>query len=550
MHASRSSGAFDMNSDTSTTWWERAVLYHIYPRSYRDTTGNGIGDLPGIVEKLDYLQDLGVDGIWLSPIFPSPMTDFGYDVSDYTDVHPDFGSLADLDQLIEQAHQRDLRLLLDFVPNHSSDQHPWFLEAASSRENTKRDWYLWRDPAPDDGPPNNWLSYFGGSAWTYHESTGQYYLHSFLKEQPDLNWRNSEVVEAMHSVLRFWLDRGVDGFRVDAVMPVIKDEQFRDNPTRAEKRFGKDTGAAGQQLRVYSSNQPELHDLLRGFRSLVDQYEGERVLLGEVYTMDSATAAEYYGNNDEFQLVLNVTLVNHSWEAEGLRHYVEAFDNALPAGAQPVVVLGSHDEPRLASRWGEQQARVAAVMLLTLRGTPIIYYGDEIGMLNGELPTEGSLDPWPELAGLPELSRDVARTPMQWDATAGAGFTKSSTSPWLPIHARSGEINVATQQEDPRSLLSLYTKLLELRHASPALLHGRYQALEDQPEGTYVYRRELDRERYLIALNFSPVAQSLSNQSERSGHILISSYLDLKGEVDLTELSLRADEGLVIRLNG
>lgn len=537
----------------SSPWWEQAVIYHIYPRSYRDTTGNGVGDLPGIIEKLDYLQALGVDVLWLSPIFPSPMRDFGYDVSDYTDIHPDFGTLADADTLIEQAHKRGLSLLLDFVPNHTSDQHEWFKESKSSRSDAKRDWYIWRDSGPNGRPPNNWLSYFGGSAWTFHKTTGQYYLHSFLEQQPDLNWRNPEVVEAMHSVLRFWLDRGVDGFRIDAVMPVIKDDQFRDNPTRTETRFGKDTGEAGNQLRIYSANRPELHELLRGIRSLVDGYPGERLLLGEVYTMDPVTAAEYYGRNDEFHLVLNVTLVNHPWEASGLRQYVEAFDRALPPGAQPTIVLGSHDEPRLASRWGEPQARVAAIMLLTLRGTPILYYGDEIGMLDAESPGDASLDPWPTLAGLPDLSRDIARTPMQWNASPGAGFStaqegRSLPCPWLPIHSRSDQINVVSQQTDPRAILNLYSALLELRGSSPALVQGRYRALESQPEDTYVYFREWRDERFLIALNFNHKACRLSIPGESSGDLVLSSYLDRRGEEGMSELSLRGNEGVVIRL--
>ncbi|GMR10549.1 MAG: alpha-amylase family glycosyl hydrolase [Anaerolineae bacterium] len=542
-----------MSSSPPSPWWEQAIIYHIYPRSYRDTTGNGVGDLPGIIEKLDYLQVLGIDALWLSPIFRSPMRDFGYDVSDYTDVHPDFGTLETVDALIEQAHQKGLRLLLDFVPNHTSDQHDWFRESRSSQTNSKRDWYIWRDAGSDGGPPNNWLSYFGGPAWTWHEDTQQYYMHSFLKEQPDLNWRNPQVVEAMHSVLKFWLDRGVDGFRVDAVLPIIKDDQFRDDPLRTEASFGKDTGPAENQLRIYSANRPELHGLLRHMRDLMDGYPGDRLLLGEVYSLDPSTAAQYYGHNDEFQLVLNVSLVNLPWEAAKLRHYVEAFEGALPSGARATLVLGSHDEPRLASRWGEAQARVAAIMLLTLRGTPIIYYGDEIGMLDSENAGLNPLDPWPVLAGLPQLSRDSSRTPMQWDASPGSGFSAADEggtppNPWLPIHPRAGELNVASQQADPRSIYSLYSALIELRKSSPALVHGSYQALDIQPEGNYVYLREWEGERFTVALNFKSQACRISIPGESTGRVVLSSHLDRNGEAYMGDLSLRGNEGVVILL--
>ncbi len=534
-------------------WWEQAVIYHIYPRSYRDTSGNGVGDLPGIIEKLDYVEALGVDTVWLSPIFASPMRDFGYDVSDYTDIHPDFGSLETFDELIDQTHQRGMRLLLDFIPNHTSDQHAWFLESESAKGNPKRDWYIWRNAGADGGPPNNWLSYFGGPAWAWHEDTQQYYLQSFLKEQPDLNWRSPDVVEAMHSVLRFWLDRGVDGFRVDAVLPVIKDNQFRDNPPRTEGGFGKDTGSSADQLRIYNENRPELHGLLRNMRAVVDDYLGDRLLLGEVYSLDPSIAAQYYGRNDEFQLVLNVSLVNLPWEAAKMRHYVEAFEGALPSGAQATLVLGSHDEPRLATRWGEAQARVAAIMLLTLRGTPIIYYGDEIGMLDAEDLEGDSLDPWPTLAGLPHLSRDVSRTPMQWDASPGSGFSttdedSSPSEPWLPIHPRADELNVATQQTDPHSIFSLYIALIKLRKSSPALVRGTYRGFDDQPEESYVYLREWVSERFAVALNFSSDPCKISIPGVPEGNVKLSSYLDREGEESLAGLSLRGTEGVVIRL--
>jgi alpha-glucosidase len=357
----------------------------------------------------------------------------------------------------------------------------------------------------------------------------------------------------MHSVLRFWLDRGVDGFRVDAVLPVIKDDQFRDNPPRTEAGFGKDTGSSGDQLRIYNENRPELHGILRDMRTIANDYSADRLLLGEVYSLDPSLAAQYYGRNDEFQLVLNVSLVNLPWEATKLRQYVEAFESALPSGAQATLVLGSHDEPRLASRWGEAQARVAAIMLLTLRGTPIIYYGDEIGMLDAENVGVDSLDPWPVLAGLPHLSRDASRTPMQWDASPGAGFStveesSSPPDPWLPIHARADEHNVVTQQADPHSIYRLTAALLELRKLSPALNRGTYRGLDDQPDGSYVYLREWVDERFAVALNFSSDPCKISIPGTTEGNVVLSSHLDREGEEPMKDLSLRGNEGVLIRL--
>ena len=542
-----------MSSKPANPWWKQAVFYQIYPLSFQDTTGNGKGDLQGIIDRLDYLRDLGVDALWISPCFPSPNADWGYDVSDYTDIHPELGSLNSLDRLLQSAHQRGLRVLLDFVPNHTSDQHPWFQESRQDRDNPKRDWYVWRDPGANGGMPNNWLTYFSGPAWEWDEATRQYYLHSFLKQQPDLNWRNPEVRQAMQAVLKFWLDRGVDGFRVDAVLPIIKDALFRDNPTLLEPPVGKDMGPAGRQDRRHSANQPEVHTLLREWRQLLDGYPGDRMMAGEVYTMDSALAAGYYGQNDELHLVLNFSLLNLPWDAQLIRAYVESFEAALPTGAHATVLLGSHDEPRLATRLGEPQARVAAMMLLTLRGAPVLYYGDEIGMPDTPVPTHLRRDPWPEISGLAKHSRDPARTPMQWDSTPGAGFAPPRSKAgepgtWLPIHPDYRERNVQVQLQQPRSILNLYRRLLRLRRASSALQAGSYRPVAEAPEDSYVYYRAHGDQTVLVALNFAGKDRVLALNDPRPGRILLSTWLDREEQVTLSQCSLRAHEGIVVQL--
>jgi alpha-glucosidase len=534
-------------------WWQRAVFYQIYPLSFQDTTGNGMGDLQGIVARLDYLQDLGVDALWICPCFPSPWADWGYDVCDYTDIHPELGSLDTLDRLLTAAHARGLRVLLDFVGNHTSDQHPWFLESRKDRSNPKRDWYIWREPGPDGGPPNNWLSYFSGSAWEWDPATQQHYLHSFLKQQPDLNYRNPAVRAAMQAVLRFWLDRGVDGFRVDAVLPLLKDPLFRDDPVLREPAPGKDMGPAGMQDRVHSANQPEVHDLLREWRTLFDGYPGDRMMVGEVYTMDLPLAATYYGQDDELHLVHNFSLLNLPWEARLIRRYVEAFEASLPPEAFATLVLGSHDEPRLATRIGEAQARVAAMMLLTLRGAPFLYYGDEIGMLDGPVPDHLQRDPWPKSSGLAKHSRDPARTPMQWDDSPAAGFGPpggdlSAHTAWLPIHPDYRARNVQAQLQDPGSLLQLYRRLLRLRRVSAALHSGAYEAAAEAPEGSYIYYRTHGDETMLVALNFGTAAFTISLDDPRAGRVLLSTGLDREEQIQLERFSVRPNEGILVQL--
>jgi alpha-glucosidase len=370
---------------TGTPWWQHGIVYQIYPRSFQDTNGDGIRDLDGITRRLDYLAWLGVDAVWVCPIYTSPMADFGYDVSDYRDVDPIFGTLANFDKLIQEAHSRGLKLILDFVPNHTSDQHPWFLESRSSRENPRRDWYLWHDPSPSGGPPNNWLSNFGGSGWEFDAATNQYYYHAFLKEQPDLNWRNPEVRQVMFDCLRFWLDRGADGFRVDVLWLLIKDDQFRDNPPNPA--WLPDQPGIDRLLQRYSADRPEIHALVSEMRDVLDRYQ-DRVLIGEIY-LPLKQLMTYYGKDRKSgaQLPFNFQLISAAWNAREIARIVEDYEAALPHGCWPNWVLGNHDQKRIASRVGLSAAPLAAMLLLTLRGTPTLYYGDELGLEDATIPS-------------------------------------------------------------------------------------------------------------------------------------------------------------------
>jgi alpha-glucosidase len=525
-----------------TLWWQRGIIYQIYPRSFQDSNGDGVGDLPGIVQRLDYLRWLGVDAIWLSPMYPSPMADFGYDVSDYVDVNPLFGTLADMDRLIEEAHARGLKVIVDYVGNHSSDQHAWFLESRSSRDNPRRDWYIWRDPAPDGGPPTNWLSRFGGGpAWTFDETTGQYYLHSFLPEQPDLNWRNSGLRAAMLDVLRFWMERGVDGFRVDVAHRFMKDAQFRDNPPRPAWKEG--MPPYSRLLEVYTQNTPDNFEANRWLRAAVDEYP-ERVLVGELF-MPLRDLVKYYGEGDQYHLPFNFHLIFSPWRADVVRALANEYERLLPAGAWPNWVLGNHDQHRIATRVGAGQARMAMMLLLTLRGTPTLYYGDEIGMPDGEIPPDRVVDPLEILIPGRGLGRDPERTPMQWDGSPNAGFCPPDADPWLPVGASSPTVNVAAQRDGPSSMLALTRRLIGLRRESPALHEGDYRSF-DAPPGVFLYARSQGDERYLIALNFTahplacPPPESVSRATVR-----LSTYLDREGETLEGQIELRADEGLV-----
>jgi alpha-glucosidase len=525
-------------------WWQRGVIYQIYPRSFQDSDGDGVGDLQGIMSCLDHLVALGVDAVWLSPIYPSPMADFGYDVSDHCDVDPAFGSLADFDRLLAAVHARGLRLILDFVPNHTSDHHPWFQESRASRSNPKRGWYLWRDPAPDGGPPNNWLSEFGGPAWTLDAVTGQYYYHAYLPEQPDLNWRNPAVRDTMLDVLRFWLGRGVDGFRVDAIHHLIEDAGFRDNPLNPDWRPG--MPPARQVVRAHTMDQPEVHQAIAAMRRVADAYSGERVLIGEAYLPIERLMAYYGRDLSGFHLPFNFHLLSTPWEAGAIAALIRAYEAALPPGGWPNWVLGNHDRSRLASRRGAAQARVAAMLLLTLRGTPTIYQGEEIGMTDVPIPPDRLQDPWEKRVPGLGLGRDPARTPMQWDTTPSAGFTTGE--PWLPLGADCQLVNVSTQAADPRSMLSLYRALLALRRAEPALSVGTCEVVAAEGDIlTYERHHATSGGRLTVALNLGRYSQTLRG-IPRGARILLSTQLDRAGRTTSDMVSLRPDEGIIIDL--
>jgi alpha-glucosidase len=524
-----------------TIWWKNAIFYQIYPRSFQDTNGDGVGDLTGIHERLDYLKWLGVDALWISPIYPSPMADFGYDVSDYCAIDPLFGSLDDFDRLVSAAHQQRLKIILDFVPNHTSECHPWFVESCSSRTNPKRDWYIWRDGKADGAPPNNWVSQFGGPAWTFDPATGQYYLHSFLREQPDLNWRNPAVRKAMEDVLRFWLDRGVDGFRVDVIWLLIKDAALRDNPVNPGFQQGQ--AAINRFLQIYNADQPEVHELIAEMRAVLDCY-GERLLIGEIY-LPIEQLVTYYGKDlDGAQLPFNFQLIHTAWTAKEIAELVSKYEGALPADGWPNWVLGNHDQPRIAARVGNAQARIAAMLLLTLRGTPTLYYADELGIARVPIPPEATQDRWEKNEPGLGLSRDPCRTPFQWDSTPNAGFTLGK--PWLPVDPDYQTCNVEALRQDSTSMLNLYRHMIAIRRRHAALTTGAFRLVSAQ-ENVLVYDRALDHERILVCLNFGDRTQQVFVPDTHAGaEILLSTYLDRTGPV--CDLILRPNEGLAILL--
>jgi alpha-glucosidase len=523
-------------------WWRHGIFYQVYPRSFQDSNSDGVGDINGVIARLPYLSSLGIDAIWLSPIFPSPMADFGYDITEYTGIDPLFGTIADFDALLAAVHESGLRIVLDLVPNHTSDQHPWFVEARSARDNPKRDWYIWRDPKPDGGPPNNWLSEFGGSAWQYDEVTGQYYYHAFLAAQPDLNWRNPKVREAIYDAMRFWLRKGVDGFRVDVIWHLIKDSQFRDNPPNPH--FVEGRPPHERILTKYSTDQPEVHDVVTEMRRVIDEFDS-RVLIGEIYLPLHRLVA-YYGNDlAGAQMPFNFALLATLWSARSIERIISDYEQALPSGAWPNWVLGNHDRPRIASRVGRDQARVAAMLLLTLRGTPTLYYGDEIGMHQVAVPPDQVRDPFEKNVPGIGVGRDGCRTPMQWDATAHAGFSTAST--WLPLADDYVQENVVNLEADAASILSLYKALIALRKQLPELVTGSYQAVAAQGD-ILLYRRVGAGGAIVIALNLGAEPVSISSSSIGFGYeILLSTHLDRQGEPIESALDLRANEGAILR---
>ena len=538
-------------------WWQTDVVYQIYPRSFQDTDGDGVGDLAGVTRRLDYVAGLGVGAVWLSPFYPSPQADFGYDVADYCAVDPQFGTLEDVDRLVERAHALGLRVIVDVVPNHSSDQHAWFQNSRQSRDADKRDWYVWHDPAPDGGPPNNWLSIFGGPAWTLDDATGQYYLHTFLTEQPDLNWRNPAVVDAMMDVLRFWMARGVDGFRIDAVLFSAKHPDLPDLPPRqSAPAMHKPTGEYDTLEHVYDTADPVIHEYFRRYRETVDGFdETERVLIGELHAFnDLPRWASYYGRprpdgqRDELHLPYNFGLLNVEWTAQGVRAHVDAVEAAVPEGAWPNYVLGNHDEARLATRLGEASVRLAGLLLLTLRGAPTLYYGDELGMPEADVPGDRRVDPWAFRSGLPELSRDGCRTPMPWDATAGAGFSDADPSAyWLPLHQGHGSTNVETESADPDSHLAFYRRALASRAGSDALRAGDYRPLDGPPDSVYAFERVSSDDRALVLLHFGDGATDVDvPDAYRGGTVALATH-DRQRETTGDRVTLPAWGGVVIQ---
>jgi len=495
-------------------WWQHAVFYEIYPRSFADSNNDGIGDLNGITSKLDYLHDLGVDAIWISPCFPSPQVDFGYDVSDYENIDPMYGTLNDFDRLASEAKKRGIHIILDFVVNHTSDQHPWFLDSKSSRTAAHRDWYIWRDGKGSSRPPNNWTSEFGGSAWKFDPATGQFYYHFFYAGQPDLNWRNSAVQDAMFDIPRWWYKRGVSGFRLDAVDTLFEDPNLADNPVQPGKNAYHDPN----QDRIHNTKLPEVHDVLRELRKGADEYGA--VLIGETWTADIAELNRYYGQgNNELQLPMDFlfTMVNKLSPAD-FRKQIAAVDSA---SGWPTFVISNHDIVRSYDRYGDGQhndqiAKLMAGLYLTLRGTPIMYYGEEIGMKTTP-PThkEDVRDPvgrtgWPK-----EKGRDGERTPMQWDASENGGFSKAK--PWLPVPPTAKTHNVADESKDPDSILEFYRKVLKLRHTNKALLDGNYVPVNDNDPNVLSYLRAYKDQVVLVALNMSGEKQKVKFDIQKNG---------------------------------
>ncbi len=524
-------------------WWQKGVIYQIYPRSFQDSNGDGIGDLRGVTSRLDYFHWLGIDILWICPFYPSPMADFGYDVSAYTSVHRLFGTMGDFQELLAEAHRYNIRVLLDFVPNHTSEKHPWFVESRACRQNPRRDWYIWRNPGEDGRPPNNWLANFGGIAWQWEEMTGQYYYHAYLKEQPDLNWRNPQVEAAMFEIMRFWLRQGVDGFRLDALWHLAKDPLLRDNPPNPDFDPKRDPSYAALR-EVYSCDHEDIHPILRRMRSVVEEF-GERVLVGELY-LPPQRLVSYYGTRQapELHLPHNFELIFTDWRPEAVASAVCRLEELLPENAWPTWVLGNHDRPRLASRVGLQQAPVAAMLLLTLRGTPTLYQGDEIGLENVDIPPERIQDPWEKNNPGLGVGRDQVRTPMPWDDSPYAGFTTGQ--PWLPLNDDWLQCNVAVQQKDSDSLLCLYQRLLHLRRRSPALSIGDWRLVQAD-SSVLAYLRRHHEERMLVVLNFSGEKQSFHSAQHRGQVILSSGDEDPATSTFEGEPYLRPNEGLIIR---
>ncbi|MBI4359894.1 MAG: alpha-amylase [Candidatus Jacksonbacteria bacterium] len=531
-------------------WFRKSVVYQIYPRSFKDTNGDGVGDLNGIIEKLDYLNDgtdasLGINAIWINPIYKSPMKDFGYDISDYRDIDAIFGTMADFDRLVSEAHQRGIKIIMDFVPNHTSREHPWFQESKSSRDNPRRDWYIWRDPRQDGSAPNNWLSVFGGSAWTIDEATGQYYMHSFLPDQPDLNWRNEEVRDEMADTLRFWLKKGIGGFRMDAVYHLIKDDQFRNDPPNPNYNAARDE-PYNALLHVYSTGRSELLETANTLCNILGEQGQDTYMVSEAYLGIPQMMELYHACDNSLHAPLNFNLMMLPWNAAEFKKFIDEYEEKLGPGDWPNYTLGNHDRSRLATRLGQSRARLAAMLQFTLRGTPFVYYGDELGMEDVKIPDERCFDPWGKNVPGFNVGRDPERTPMQWNANANAGFTNGA--PWLPVSPSYKEKNIESESRDPNSMLSFYKELIHHRTNSYALLTGAYKPMESGNESVFVFGRECASDKLLVAINFSDSVQTIILSVD--GTLLCNTHRGKCGGGKIQSEQLRFDpyEGLIVKL--
>lgn len=524
-------------------WWQTGIIYEIYPRSFQDSNNDGTGDLKGIIRRLDYLVWLGIKAIWIAPVYPSPMADFGYDITDHTGIDPMFGDLSDFDDLVSAVHSHDIKILMDFVPNHTSSLHPGFIESRSSRNNPKRDWYMWHDARKDGSAPNNWLAMFGGSAWEWDAKSGQYYYHGFLNEQPDLNWRNPEVCKAMYYIMRFWFDKGVDGFRIDALWHLIKDLELRDNPVNPD--YNDTMTDYDRLLPRYSTDQPEVFDILREFRAICECYN-DHVMIGEAYVPLNRLVKYYGTEGNGCHLPANFMLILLPWEPGKIAESVNEYEKSLPGNAWPNWVIGNHDQKRIASRIGINQARNAAMLLLTLRGTPILYYGDELGMENVMIPDDEVMDPQGKNMPGKNLSRDPSRTPIPWSSEKNAGFTMNK--PWLRLNENFRTMNVEAQKKDPDSILSFYRRLIGFRQIEACLQTGSYEFIFADMK-IMAYLRTLNDTRFLVILNFSDTSyRFVTGKIILKGKIEISTSREFEGAWIQGEILLDGDQSVIVRL--
>ncbi len=521
--------------------WEKRIIYQIYPRSFKDSNADGVGDLNGISEKLPYLKQLGVNAIWISPIYRSPMHDFGYDISDYRDIDPIFGNLANFDNLVKKAHLMDIKVLMDFVPNHTSSEHSWFKESRKTKNNPKRDWYIWRLPKKNGKVPNNWLSHFGGSAWELDRNTGEYYLHTFDVSQPDLNWRNPKVVEEMLSTLRYWMEKGVDGFRVDSVYFLFKDPFFRDEPENPT--FLPENHRPYDRLfHIYTIALPETLQMLKKFNEVINEFD-DRFMVCEIYTFLHEIANLYRIVDHRSFAPFNFSFISIPWNAMEQKKFLDEFDEVVGHDYFPTYVLGNHDQPRAATRLGEKGARTAALLQLTLRGIPFIYYGEELGMRSVEVPQEKARDPMAvNLKGL-NFGRDPERTPMQWDTSAHAGFSK--VEPWLPLEKDYREKNVESEDKDAKSFLSLYRKLIKLREELPGLSKGDYHSLDLQNQNVFGFIRQYKDEKVLILVNFAEDGE-IVKLPKGGWKTILSTESNMENRKEKDHINLRPSEGVIL----